>query len=140
MDNDGRTKLVMFFHLGEPIDQFSWETYLLPFHWKVWLSMVILSSGASFLIWSLYRNHMEYSTLNIYGSFAISFGSIFAITIRDANELGLKKSTRLCLFVIFICGSLFAYFYTGFLTSALAVPSKFAPFNSPEGILQTNYR
>lgn len=135
----GRTKHIDFY-LGEPIDQFSWTTYFLPFHWKAWLSILILSLGTSVLIWNLYRYHTEYLTLNIYGSFAISFGSIFGITIRDANELGIKISTRLCLFVIFICGSLFVYFYTGFLTSALAVPSKFAPFNSPEGILQTEYR
>ena len=62
------------------------------------------------------------------------------MTVRDANDIGTKTSARLTLFIIFICGSLFWYVYVGFLTSALAVPSEYKPFQSPEGLVKTNYR
>ena len=60
--------------------------------------------------------------------------------IKDANNEADNESERLTLFIFFMCGSLYFYTYCGFLTSSLAVPNDKRPFNSPEGILKTNYR
>ena len=87
-----------------------------------------------------YRSVEEQTTIGILEAFAISVSSIFGMTVRDANEMRTKTSARLTLFIIFICGSLFWYVYVGFLTSALAVPSEYKPFQSPEGLAKTNYR
>ena len=65
---------------------------------------------------------------------------MFGIGIKDANDLNITKSARFTMFVIFICGNFFFYAYGAFLTSALAVPKLHIPFNSPEEILNTNYR
>ena len=65
---------------------------------------------------------------------------MFGIGIKDANDLSTTKSARLTMFVVFICGSLFFYVYGAFLTSALAVPKIYTPFNTPEEILSTNYK
>jgi hypothetical protein len=86
------------------------------------------------------RSVEEWTTIGLLEAFTISFSSIFGMTVRDANDIGTKTSARLTLFVIFICGSLFWYVYVGFLTSALAVPSEYKPFQSPEGLAKTNYR
>ena len=71
---------------------------------------------------------------------AISTFSIIGLGISDANDLNTTKSAKLTMFLISISGSLFFYYYGGFLTSFLAVPTIYKPFNSPEGILNTNYR
>ena len=86
------------------------------------------------------RSVEEWTTIGLLEAFTISVSSIFGMTVRDANDIGTKTSARLTLFIIFICGSLFWYVYVGFLTSALAVPSEYKPFQSPEGLVKTNYR
>ena len=86
------------------------------------------------------RSVDEWTTIGLLEAFTISVSSIFGMTVRDANDIGTKTSARLTLFIIFICGSLFWYVYVGFLTSALAVPSEYKPFHSPEGLVKTNYR
>ena len=73
-------------------------------------------------------------------AFCIVSSSIFGVCIRDANDTNSKTSERLILLIVFISGSLFYYTYCAFLTSALAVPNEKLPFDSPEGILNTNYR
>ena len=78
--------------------------------------------------------------LSFLEAITISTSAIFAVTIKDANDLSTKASGRLVLFVIFICGSLFFYVYGGSLTSVLAIPSEYKPFDSPEGILKTSYK
>ena len=88
----------------------------------------------------IYRPIEEWTTIDLLEAFTISVSSIFGMTVRDANDIGTKTSARLTLFIIFICGNLFWYVYVGFLTSALAVPSEYKPFQSPEGLAKTNYR
>ena len=73
-------------------------------------------------------------------SLASIFGFQIGIEVLDANASDIKTSNRTILFTIFINGSLFFYFYGGFLTSALAIPSEAKPFITPDGILKTNYR
>ena len=72
--------------------------------------------------------------------FVVVFSSIFGINITDVNDFDVKTSTRIVLFVTFLNGSVFFYFYGGFLTSVLAIPSEAVPFTTPEGLLKTNYR
>ena len=135
-----RSVYICLLSLGEAVDIYSWTTYFQPFHWTVWLSIMILSIIASLVTWYTHKLSKGLSILNISEAFAISFASIFGITIRDANDSDTSTSARLSLFVIFICGSLFFHVYVGSLTSSLTVPSEYAPFHSPEGILKTNYR
>ena len=78
--------------------------------------------------------------MNYIETFCIVSSSIFVMCIRDANDTNSKTSERLLLLVAFISGSLFYYTYCAFLTSSLAVPNENLPFDSPEGILNTNYR
>ena len=118
-------KILLSLFIGEAINIFSWTTYFRPFHWNVWLSILILSLIASFVTWYTHRHSKELSTLDISGASAISFASIFGITIRDANDSNTSTSARLSLFVIFICGGLFFYVYVGSLTSSLTVPSEY---------------
>ena len=70
----------------------------------------------------------------------ISLSSIFGISTHDVNDLQTNSSARLSLFVVYICESLYFYVYAGFLTSALAIPAEYLPFQSPEELLQTSYR
>ena len=73
-------------------------------------------------------------------SFWISTSTVFGITIIDANNTDLKFSSRLVLFIFFVGGSTLFYGYQAFLTSALAIPNEDLPFNSPEGLLNTDFR
>ena len=73
-------------------------------------------------------------------AFCIVSSSIFGVCIRDANDTISKTSEKLVLLVVFISGSLFYYTYCGFLTSSLAVPNEKLPFDSPEELLNTNYK
>ena len=98
-----------------------------------------MSFGTSVLLLMLQKYPNGYPTLNILDVITTSVSSIFGINIMDANDPDYKTSARINLFVIFISGSLFFYFYGAFLTSALAVPSTQQPFNSPEGVLKTSY-
>ena len=92
------------------------------------------------MIWTFHQYPKRSSPIDFFSAIFIAIGSIFGITLQDANDTGIKTSARLTLFVIFIFGSLFFYVYVGFLTSALAIPLQYKPFHSPEEILQTNYR
>ena len=90
---------------------------------------------------SLFHNYPNSDEkLNIFETFCIAISAIFGMSIKDANDENSSTCGRLSLFTVFICGSLFFYTYGGFLTSSLAVPNEKFPFNSPEGILKTNYR
>ena len=68
------------------------------------------------------------------------FGFQIGVNVIDGNASDIKTSTRIVLFTIKISGSLLFYFYGGFLTSALVIPSEAKPFTTPDGILKTNYR
>ena len=69
-----------------------------------------------------------------------STASVFGIGLLDANDPSSTKSARFSLFVIFICTSIIFYVYGGFLTSILAIPTEYKPFNNPEDLLKTTYR
>lgn len=124
----------------QKFDLLSWKTFMIPFHRDLWLSLLSLSLVNALVIWILHSHSQNSTSLGFLGAISISLSTSFGITVRDANDLGTSTSARLSLYVIFICGSIYFYVYTAFLTSALAVPSEYNPFQSPEEILQTNYR
>ena len=113
---------------------------MIPFHRNLWLSLLTLSLVNALVIWILHRYPQNPTSLDFLGAISISLSTSFGITVRDANDQGTKTSARLSLYVTFICGSIFFYVYVAFLTSALAIPSEYKPFQSPAEILQTNYR
>ena len=86
------------------------------------------------------RNYKELKTFDFLDNLALSTLSIIGLSIANDNDTETKNSVRLTVFVIFLCGSPFLYVYKSFLTSALAVPSIYKPFTSPEEILYTSYR
>ena len=132
--------IINIINLGEKIEQLSLSTFSSPFHWTVWLCLLILSIGMSTVIWICHNCSKSQKEMNYIEAFCIVSSSIFGICIRDANDTNSKTSERLMLLVVFISGSLFYYTYCGFLTSSLAVPNEKVPFDSPEGILNTKYR
>ena len=132
--------LLTIFHLGKKIEQLSMSTFSSPFHWTVWLCLLISSIGISTVLWISHNFARNWKVINYIEAFCIVSSSIFGFCIRDANDTNSKTSERLILLIVFISGSLFYYTYCAFLTSALAVPNEKLPFDSPEGILDTNYR
>ena len=91
-------------------------------------------------MWLLHKYPKKGSTdLDFLESITISFSSIFGISVHEDNDSS-NSSARMSLFVVYICGSLFFYVYVGFLTSALAIPGEYKPFQSPEELLKTSYR
>ena len=98
-----------------------------------------MSVGSATVVWILHRYPKGSTELDFLESIAIPFSSIFGISIHEGDS-NTNSSARISLFVIYICGSLFFYVYVGFLTSALAVPADYKPFQSPEELLQTDYR
>ena len=146
-DNDKRThehefiqKVKIFLFLDEEIDQFSWTSFISPFDSELWLGLLSFSFVTSMVLWIFHRFPKGYSSLSFLESIAISTSSIFGFGFTDANDVKATNSTRITMFVTFICGILFFYVYGSFLTSSLAVPTDYKPFNSPEEILNTNYR
>jgi hypothetical protein len=132
--------LLTIFYLGKKIEQLSMSTFSSPFHWTVWLCLLISSIGISTVLWISHNFARDWKVINYIEAFCIVSSSIFGFCIRDANDTNSKTSERLILLIVFISGSLFYYTYCAFLTSALAVPNEKLPFDSPEGILNTNYR
>ena len=98
-----------------------------------------MSVGSATVIWIFHKYPKGSTKLDFLESIAISFSSICGVSIHD-SDLDANSSARISLFVVYICGSLFFYVYVGFLTSALAVPADYKPFESPEELLQTEYR
>ena len=132
--------LLTIFHLGKKIEQLSMSTFLSPFHWTVWLCLLISSIGISIVLWISHNFSRNWEKIDYIEAFCIVSSSIFGFCIRDANDTNSKTSERLILLIVFISGSLFYYTYCAFLTSSLAVQNEKIPFDSPEGILNTNYR
>ena len=132
--------LITIFHLGKKIEQLSMSTFLSPFHWTVWLCLLISSIGISIVLWISHNFSRIWEKIDYLEAFCIVSSSIFGFCIRDANDTNSKTSERLILLIVFISGSLFYYTYCAFLTSSLAVQNEKIPFDSPEGILNTNYR
>ena len=132
--------LLTIFHLGKKIEQLSMSTFSSPFHWTVWLCLLISSIGISTVLWISHNFARNWKVINYIEAFCIVSSSIFGFCIRDANDTNSKTSEKLVLLVVFISGSLFYYTYCGFLTSSLAVPNEKLPFDSPEGLLNTNYK
>ena len=132
--------LITIFHLGKKIEQLSMSTFLSPFHWTVWLCLLISSIGISIVLWISHNFSRIWEKIDYLEAFCIVSSSIFGFCIRDANDTNSKTSERLILLIVFISGSLFYYTYCAFLTSSLAVQNEKIPFDSPEGLLNTNYR
>ena len=114
--------------------------FLSPFHWTVWLCVLILSIVISTALCISQSRSKNWREINYIEAFCIVSSSIFGMGIWDANDTTSKTSERLMLLITFISGSLFYYTYCAFLTSSLAIPNENLPFDSPEGILNTNYR
>ena len=121
-------------------DQFLWTTFIAPFHWVLWLTIISLSFWSSITIWIIFRYPKGSTEFNFLETLAISFSSIFGLTTYNVANVGTNSSARLSLFVIYICGSLFYYIYISSLTSKLAIPAGYKPFQSPEELLETSYR
>ena len=125
--------------LVEPANVVFWNTFVLAFHWTLWLSLLLLSLGTSIMLWLFFKNPKQPHDVEFLEAITISISSFFGMAVTSDNDL-LKDSIRTLMFIIFIFGSLFFYVYNGFLTSVLTVPADYRPFNSPEGVLKTNYR
>ena len=119
-------------------------TFIAPFHWKLWLGVVSLSIGSSMFLWLFQLQSNGFIISKFFEAFTTSLSSMFGfqigVNVIDGNASDIKTSTRIVLFTIKISGSLLFYFYGGFLTSALVIPSEAKPFTTPDGILKTNYR
>ena len=92
------------------------------------------------MIWIFHRYPKGQTTISFLEAITISISSIFGIGNYDANDFNTNLSARLTLLNTFICGSLFFHIYCGVLTSVLAIPKEYKPFQSPDELLQTNYR
>ena len=68
---------------AKKIEKYSWFTFLSPFHWTIWLSILALYAGATVALWVFHRYPKGQEKLNILGAFVISFSSIFGISIRQ---------------------------------------------------------
>ena len=107
---------------------------------NLWISILIFPFGTAMFLWIIGRYYKGLKTFNFLDNLALSTLSIIGLSIANDNYVETKNSGRLTVFVILICGSPFLYVYKSFLTSALAVPSIYKPFTSPEEILYTSYR
>ena len=105
----------------------------------LWLSLLFFSVGTSVFLWMLDRIQIGSTTLNFLESISFSTSSIICLGKKIGIDVESKNSVRLTMFVILICSTPFLYVYRSFLTSSLAVPAFYQPFNSPEDILSTNY-
>ena len=122
------------------VGQFSWSTFLSPFHWIIWICLLTFTIVFSIALWFFHQHRNDGTSLSIIESFCITSSSIFGMVIWDAHDFNSNDSGRLTLFNVLLCGSVFFYIYSGFLTSSLAIPNENFPFNSPEELLGTNYR
>ena len=122
------------------IDEFSWIAYTSPFAAELWLSLLIFALAASIILWIFLRCPKTSTKSDLLECIAISTLSLFRYRIKDANDTKAANSVRITVFVVFVFGSLFYYFYLSSLRSSLAVPKMYKPFTSPEEILFTNYR
>ena len=52
-----------FFETGKKIDQLSWTTFTAPFHWKLWIAILLMFFGESIILWKLHN----YPTINEVG-------------------------------------------------------------------------
>ena len=132
--------LLFFSNLDKKVDQFSWTTFIAPFHWKLWLGLTLLCIFTSVMLWIFHRYPKGSKTISILEAFINSTATIFGMDILDGNDRSISTSARLSLFVLYICTSIIFYIYGGFLTSILAIPTDSNPFNSPDDLLKTNYR
>ena len=131
--------LLTSYFSDEEIDRFSWTSFTSLFHVDLWLSILFFSVGTSVFLWMLDRIKKGSTTLNFLDSISFSTSSIIGLGKKIGIDVESKNSVRLTVFVILICGTPFLYVYRSFLTSSLAVPAFYKPFNSPEDILSTNY-
>ena len=92
------------------------------------------------MLWLIHRYPKGSETISILEAFINSTATIFGMNILDGNNPSISTSARLSLFVLFICTSPIFYTYGGYLTSILAIPTEYRPFNNPEELLETNYR
>ena len=106
----------------------------------IWLCLLLFIVIFSISLWIFHYYQKQDKTLSIVEALCITSSSIFGMVIWDAHEFSSRDSGRFTLFIVFISGSVFFYIYGGFLTSSLAIPNENIPFNSPEELLDTNYR
>ena len=90
------------------------------------------------MYYNQYRYSKGFSELGFLETITISISSIFGMSTYDSDVSNV--SAKLSVFIVCLCGSMFFYVYTGFLTSALAIPGDHKPFESPQELLQTSYR
>ena len=92
------------------------------------------------MLWIFHRYPKGLKIISIFEAIVNSMATMFGMVILDGHDRGISTSARLSLFVLYICTSIVFYIYGGFLTSTLAIPTHSNPFNSPDDLLQTNYR
>ena len=122
------------------VEQFTWSTFLLPFHWIIWLCLIGFTIVFSLALWLFHSYQNDNTAISIIEGFCITSSSIFGMVIWNANEFNSNDSGRITLLNVLLSGSVFFYIYSGFLTSSLAIPNEKFPFNSPEELIRTNYR
>ena len=44
-----------FVETGKQIDQLSWTTFTAPFHWKLWIAILLMFFGESIILWKLHN-------------------------------------------------------------------------------------
>ena len=134
------TIFIILIFTGKEVEQFTWSTFLHPFHWIVWLCLICFTILFSFTLWLFHSYQNDNTVISITEGFCIASSSIFGMVIWNANEFNSNDSGRMTLLNVLLIGSVFFYIYSGFLTSSLAIPNENFPFNSPEELIGTNYR
>ena len=128
------------FIADEKVDEFSMTSFISPFHLELWLSLLVFPFATGLFLWTISSFPKGFKLLDLPKNVALSMSSMIGLNISNDNDEETKNSARLTIFVIFLCSSQFLYVYKSFVMSALAIPSTYKPFASPEELLYTNYR
>ena len=122
------------------VDEFSMTSFTSPFNLELWLTLLVFPFVTGLFLWAIGSFPKDFKLLDLPKNVALSMSSMIGLNISNDNDEETKNSARLTIFVIFLCSSQFLYVYKSFIMSALAIPSTYKPFASPEELLYTNYR
>ena len=126
------------YFLGGKVKSPTWNTFIKPFHKNLWIFIILTNLVLSFCLW-IFINHKSH-VLSFDESMWITTLSLFGISFNSSIYHNANESGRIVLFITNICGSILFYGYLAYLTSALAIPTAYVPFQSPEELLHTDYK
>ncbi len=116
----------------------NWETYLVPFHWSLWITMTILAVGVGTWLFMMSRDQT-------YGPVASYIGHLWSAFIvyfggKTHNGDGnYAESKKLILLSSAIGGVVIWMGYRASMTSQLSVRRYVDPFNDFESLLETDF-